>query len=69
MDPFIKEFGEEMKDDIVKALNAMPNVGQHKDKDYILDDSKEVDIVKERNNPKGFSQKAHCAGRKKSKNS
>ena len=53
MDPFLKEFGEEMKDDIVKALNAMPNVGQHKDKDYILDDNKEVDIVKERKKKSG----------------
>ena len=98
MDPFLKEFGKEMEDEIIKTLEAMPNVGQHKDKDYILDDSKEVEIVKERkkncgcglnpcktygmqeqkkkwsvkykrsincNNPKGFSQKAHCSGRKK----
>ena len=47
MDPFLKEFGEEMKDEIVKALDAMPNVGQHEDGDYILSDDKEVDIVKE----------------------
>jgi hypothetical protein len=25
----------------------MPNVGQHKDKDYILDDGEEIDIQKE----------------------
>jgi hypothetical protein len=44
MDPFLKEFGEEMKDEIVKALDNMPNVGQHEDGDYILDDNKEVNI-------------------------
>ena len=47
MDPFLKEFGDKMKDEIVKALDAMPNVGQHKDGDYILSDDKEVDVVKE----------------------
>ena len=44
MDPFLKEFGEEMKDEIVKALENMPNVAQHEDGDYILDDDKDVDI-------------------------
>ena len=44
MEPFLKEFGEEMKDEIVKALNGMPNVAQHEDGDYILDDDKDVDI-------------------------
>ena len=47
MDPFLKEFGENMKDDILKALEGMPNVGQHEDGDYILSDDKEVDVVKE----------------------
>lgn len=47
MDPFLKEFGEKMKDEIIKALEAMPNVGQHEDGDYILSDDKEVDVVKE----------------------
>ena len=47
MDPFLKEFGEEMKDEIVKALDGMPNVGQHKDGDYILSDKKTIKIVKE----------------------
>ena len=47
MDPFLKEFGENMKDEIIKALEGMPNVGQHKDGDYILSDDKEVDVVKE----------------------
>ena len=44
MDPFLKEFGEEMKDEIIKALEEMPNVGQHKDGDYILDDGEDVKI-------------------------
>ena len=47
MDPFLKEVGEEMKDEVKKALEAMPDVGQHKDKDYILDDDKEIRIMKE----------------------
>ena len=56
MDPFLKEFGKEMEEEIVKTLDAMPNVGQHKDKDYILDDSKEVEIVKERKKNCGCGQ-------------
>ena len=56
MDPFLKEFGEDMEEEIVKTLEAMPNVGQHKDKDYILDDSKEVEIVKERKKNCGCGQ-------------
>ena len=44
MDPFLKEFGEGMEDEIKKALEAMPSVAQHKDGDYILDDNKDVDL-------------------------
>lgn len=47
MDPFLKEFGKEMEDEIIKALEGMPNVGQHKDGDYILSDKKTIKIVKE----------------------
>jgi hypothetical protein len=47
MDPFLKAIGKEMEDEIIKTLEAMPNVGQHKDKDYILDDGEEVEIKKE----------------------
>ena len=46
MDPFLKEFGDEMEAEITKALEAMPNVGQHKKKDYIISDDGEVRIVK-----------------------
>ena len=46
MDPFLKEFGENMKDEIIKALEGMPNVGQHKDGDYILSDNEEVKVEK-----------------------
>ncbi len=49
MDPFLKEFGEEMKDEIVKALDRMPNVAQHEDGDYILDDDKDVDLTENMN--------------------
>jgi len=47
MDPFIKAVGDGMDDEIKKTLDLMPDVGQHKDKDYILDDSKEINVVKE----------------------
>ena len=47
MDPFVKAIGKGMEDEIKKTLDAMPDVGQHKDKDYILDDKKEIDVVKE----------------------
>ena len=46
MDPFLKEFGDNMKDDILKALSAMPNVGLHDDGDYILSDDEEVRVEK-----------------------
>jgi hypothetical protein len=44
MDPFLKEFGKEMEEEILKALEEMPSVAQHEDGDYILDDDKEVDL-------------------------
>ena len=47
MDPFLKEFGDGMEDEIKKALEAMPSVGLHEDGDYILDDDKQVGITKE----------------------
>ena len=47
LDPFLKAIGEDLKDEIIKTLEGMPNVGQHKDKDYILHDDKEVQIKKE----------------------
>ena len=47
MDPFVKEVGKGMEDEIKKTLAAMPDVGQHKDKDYILDDKKQIKVVKE----------------------
>ena len=47
MDPFLKAVGKDMEDEIIKALDLMPDVGQHKDKDYILQDDKEIKVVKE----------------------
>jgi hypothetical protein len=47
MEPFLKAIGKDMEEEIIKTLKAMPNVGQHKDKDYILDDNSEIEIVKE----------------------
>ena len=56
MDPFLKAVGEDMEEEIVKTLEAMPNVGQHKDKDYILDDDKEIEIKKEAKKKKAGSE-------------
>ena len=47
MDPFLKAIGKDMEEEIIKTLEAMPNVGQHKDKDYILHDDKEIHVQKE----------------------
>ena len=44
IDPFLKEFGDEMKDEILKALKGMPSVAKHQDGDYILDDNKAVNL-------------------------
>ena len=47
MDPFLEEFGKEMKDEIIKTLEAMPDIGQHENGDYIMSDNKEIKVVKE----------------------
>ena len=47
MDPFVKAVGKGMEDEIKKTLDGMPDVGQHKDKDYIMDDDDEINIMKE----------------------
>ena len=49
MDPFLKEFGKDMEEEILKALENMPSVAQHEDGDYILDDDKEVDLQEKKN--------------------
>ena len=41
-----------MEDEIKDTLDDMPNVGQHKDKDYILDDGEEIDVQKEAMKPR-----------------
>jgi len=45
MDPFIKATKADEKE-IKQALKMMPDVGQHKDKDYILDDGVQIKVVK-----------------------
>ncbi len=52
MDPFVKAVGKGMEDEIKDTLDDMPNVGQHKDKDYILDDGEEIDVQKEAMKPR-----------------
>ena len=47
MKPFVEKFGKEMEDEIIKTLESMPDIGQHENGDYVMDDGKEVDIVKE----------------------
>ena len=45
MDPFVKATKADEKE-IKQALKMMPDVGQHKDKDYILDDGVQIKVVK-----------------------
>ena len=47
MDPFVKAVGKGMEDEIEDTLDDMPDVGQHEDGDYILDDGDEINIQKE----------------------
>ena len=47
MDPFVKAVGKGMEDEIKKTLDGMPDVGQHKDKDYIMSDDDEIKVMKE----------------------
>ena len=56
LDPFLKAIGKDMEEEIIKTLDLMPDVGQHKDKDYILDDGKEIDVVKEEKKNCGCGQ-------------
>ena len=49
MDPFLKEFGDDSKDEILKALKAMPSVAKHEDGDYILYDNKDVNLQEKKN--------------------
>ena len=46
-DPFVDAVGKGMEDEIEDTLDDMPDVGQHKDGDYILDDGEEIDVQKE----------------------
>ena len=47
MDPFVKAVGKGMEDEIEDTLKNMPDVGQHEDGDYILDDDEEIEVQKE----------------------
>ena len=51
MDPFVKATKADEKE-IKQALKMMPDVGQHKDKDYILDDDEEIKVVKKKKSVK-----------------
>ena len=44
---FVKKFGKEMKDEIIKTLEAMPDIGQHENGDYVMSDKKQIRVVKE----------------------
>ena len=56
LDPFLKKFGKDMGKEIIKTLEAMPDIGQHKNGDYVMSDNKEVEIVKERKKNCGCGQ-------------
>ena len=47
MDPFVKAVGKGKEDEIKDTLEDMPDVGQHEDGDYILDDDEEIEVQKE----------------------
>lgn len=46
LDPFVKATKSDEKE-IKQALKMMPDVGQHKDGDYILKDDDEIKVIKE----------------------
>ncbi len=52
MSAFTDKFGKDKEKEIKDMLADMPNVGQHKDKDYILHDDKEIRVVKQENKKK-----------------
>jgi len=57
LDPFLKEFGEEQKKEIEKALEEMPSVAKHENGDYILDDDKDVDLSEKKLTKRDKEQK------------
>lgn len=57
MDPFLKEFGEDMKEDILKTLEEMPSVAKHENGDYILDDDADVDLSEKKLTKRDKEQK------------
>lgn len=54
--PFLEKFGKEMKDEIIKTLEAMPDIGKHKNGDYVMKDGKQIDVIKERKKNCGCGQ-------------
>tara|TARA_B100002019_G_scaffold288743_1_gene302929 strand:+ start:738 stop:2003 length:1266 start_codon:yes stop_codon:yes gene_type:complete len=69
MDPFTKAI-DASEEEIKKALEEMPNVGQHENGDYILEDGKEVEIIDETQEETTFAEaKRKKAGTESSKES
>ena len=64
MDPFVKATAAS-EEEIKKTLDNMPNVGQHEDGDYILEDGEEIDVLEE----KTIEEKRKKAGSESSKES
>ena len=44
IDPFLEEFGKDMEEEIIKTLEGMPDIGQHKNGDYVLADGENIKI-------------------------
>jgi len=65
MDPFVKATAAS-EEEIKKTLDNMPNVGQHEDGDYILEDGEEIDVLEEKRKK---SKKRKKAGSESSKES
>ena len=55
MKPFVKATKADEKE-IKQALKMMPDVGQHKDKDYILDDGVQIKVVKKTKKKKSLKE-------------
>ena len=56
MGAFTDKFGKDKEKEIKDMLAKMSNVGQHKDKDYILQDDDEIKIVKQENKKKAGTE-------------
>ena len=60
MQPFIDKFGEDKEEEIIKTLEAMPDIGKHENGDYIMSDNKQIKVVKEAKKKKSAKDRMKC---------